>query len=113
MESNELEVLRGTRLNAIVFVLDYLQIQFETGLATFLEYPNVTLRENTYAFGDDGYRNVLCEFISDIVSSVDYKQDTSFCLNFEKGKIHISLAPERYNLPEMVVIDIAGKSIVF
>ena len=113
MEANESEVLQGTRLTAIVFVMDYLQIQFDAGVATFLQFPDVTVREKTHVYGDPDYRNVLCEFISAVVSSVNYEQDISFCLNFEKGNIQISLAPERYTTPEMVVIDIAGKSIVF
>ena len=113
MKSSELEVLRQVRLDGIVFVLDYLQIQFDTVLATFLKYPDVTVRDQTYEYGDQDYRNALCEFISEVVSTVDYEEDVSFCLNFDNGKIHISLEPDQYTSPEIVVIDVAGeKSIV-
>ncbi len=111
-ESNELEVLSGIRLDAIVFVMDYLQIQFDGGVATYLQFPDVTVRDRTYSYGDQDYRNVLCEFILSIVASVDYEDDVSFCLNFEKGKICVSLAPDRYIYPEMVLIHLAGKTIV-
>jgi hypothetical protein len=113
MGKSETEVLVNANVNAVVFVMDYLQLQLDIGIVTYMAFPEVSSSEEVYRFGERDYRNELCKFIGERVSSIEVKEDELFCLNFKRGKISISLSPEKYTCPEMVVIDLADKGIVF
>ncbi len=43
MNKNQLETLKDEKVSAIVFILDYLQIQFDGEIITFLMYPKVEI----------------------------------------------------------------------
>src|SRR5688500_18881765 len=113
MSSADLDVLINAKLNAIVFVIDYLQIQFTVGTATFARFPDVISSGANYGFGERDYRNALCEFIGATVSAVEWTENESFRLHFPVGEIRTSLLPEHYTSPEMVVVDLADRTIVF
>lgn len=112
MDSKELDKLLHAKVCAVVFVLDYLQIQFDNSVATFLEFPKAVVQDRIHSYGETNYRNILCDFIGSAVSSIDYRKDESFVLTFDKGSIFISLAPEEYSSPEMVTLEIEGKTVV-
>jgi hypothetical protein len=109
----ESEVLVNANVNAVVFVMDYLQLQMDIGIVTYIAFPDVICAGGVYAFGERDYRNELCKFIGQSVSSVEHVEDELFCLDFSSGKISISLSPEKYTSPEMVRIDLADKGISF
>lgn len=111
MNSSEFDVLLNASVNAVTFVMDYLQIQFDVGTATFHEFPVVSTSTEDFQFGDLNYRNALCEFIGERVASVSYKSEELLCLGFQKGEISVSLLPEKYNSPEIVILDLADRSI--
>lgn len=114
MSKNPLEILKGNKLSAIVFILDYLQIQFDTAVVTFLTYPKVELEGKNYSFGESEYRNTICAFIGKAVASVIYRENELFSLNFDQGRLYCSIAPEDYVLSEMVIVDTdSGEKIVF
>lgn len=105
MNENPLETLRGRKISAIVFVLDYLQVQFDDSILTFLTYPEVEVNKIIFSFGQSEYRNKICEFIEKYVSAVNYVEDDIFCLSFDSAKIYCSIKPENYTSPEMIIFD--------
>ena len=105
MNKNPLLNLIDKKLSAVVFVLDYLQIQFDGFILTFLDYPKVEVDKSIYSFGENGYRNKICEFIGKSVSAVNYVEDEIFSLSFDSGKIYCSINPESYRSPEMIIFD--------
>lgn len=112
MNKKPLEVLNEKKLSGIVFVLDYLQIQFDSLVVTFMEYPKVKVNTSDYSFGASEYRNKICEFIGKTVSSTFYREDDLFSLDFGEGQIFCSLAPEDYTSPEMVIVDDGNGNII-
>lgn len=114
MSKSPLETLKGKKLSAIVFVQDYLQIQFDGDVITFSVYPKVDIDNETFSFGENEYRNKICEFIGNIVVDIIYIEDEIFCLLFNGRKIYSSLNPNDYILPEMIVYaESNGSTVVF
>lgn len=103
--NNSLLDLKGKSISAIVFVLDYLQIQFDGSILTFLDYPKVEVSNNIFSFGESEYRNKICEFIGKSVSAVHYVENDIFSLSFDSAKIYCSINPEDYTSPEMIIFD--------
>lgn len=114
MNKKPLEALKNKSLSAVIFILDYLQIQFDSAVITFLIYPKVEMGNKHFSFGESEYRNKICELIGETISDVIFSQDNLFCLDFGEGKIYCSIAPEDYISPEMVIVDDGnGNTIVF
>jgi hypothetical protein len=65
-----LESLVGEQLSAVVFVQDYLQLQFDGSVLSLYIWPSVKLAEIDVIFGQTGYRDLLCHQIGKIISSV-------------------------------------------
>ncbi|MEP6850586.1 MAG: hypothetical protein ABI999_17135 [Acidobacteriota bacterium] len=111
---DSLTVLEGKKLDAVMFVQDYLQLQLESFLVTYLSFPHVIREDHTHVFGDAEYRNRICEFIGEVVSSVTYVADQTFSLDFSGKKIECSLSPDVRISPEIVTIRLEnGDMIVF
>ena len=91
--------LVGEELNAIQFVMDYLQVHFNAKGFTFYIWPSLNINNDIYEFGHIDYRNKLCEFIEKVVSDV-YILDDILIIEFEKGdRIQLNLDP---NNPKIV-----------
>jgi hypothetical protein len=112
MNNNPLENLKYKQITAIVFVLDYLQIQFDSAVLTFLEYPKVEINDVVFSFGEVEYRNRLCDLIGVTISDFSYIEDEQFGLLLKDSKIYCSLNPLEYNAPEKVIFNDGNKNIV-
>lgn len=75
------------QLESVVFVMDYLQLDF--GIARFTNYvwPTVAIGEVTIAFGHAGYRDALCAFIAQEVLSVEESHAAGLVIRFGLGEI--------------------------
>ena len=65
-----LQDLRGRQLGAVVFVQDYLQLQFDGTTLTMTTWP-VVQREGEFKYGDARYRDALCGCIAKVVEVAD------------------------------------------
>lgn len=99
-------------MTAVVFVLDYVQLQLEDIVITYMCFPSASTKGKEYRFGDSDYRNVLCDFIGQTILEVEFSE-ASFGLGFEQGVIEVSLASENYRSPERVVITSNQRTIAF
>ena len=102
-----LDFIEGEQLSGVWFVMDYLQLQFNSSLLTLYHWPEVfipaglQLPEGSYAFGDPGYRDALCSEIAENVETTSIEEGVALEISFEDGTIfRSSLREEDYEGPE-------------
>lgn len=90
--NNPFIVLKDQQLSSVVFVQDYLQLDFDGYTATFYMWPIVILSEKKFAITDREYRNALCSLISKKVIDILFMEDELLSIIFQFGeKVEISL----------------------
>ena len=94
----------GEKLSAVVFVLDYHQLQFDGPALTILNPIAVISNGSSVTVGEDQFRNRLCEQIAKIVKNVICRENDSLLIEFEDGsKISVSLRSEDYVGAEAII----------
>jgi len=103
----DISAVEGEALNSVTFVQDYLQLDFDGPRFTFFQWPEVFLEagsklpEGSYAFGDPGYRDVLCSLIEAEVESTSAEEGVALEIKFDNGAIvRVSLREEELQGPE-------------
>lgn len=92
-------------LSAVVFVLDYLQLQFAWATMTINIYPLVEVEGQTYKFNDSDYRNKICEQIGKKVGEI-YEENEKVIISFIDGSnITVSREMNIFDLPEVIVFE--------
>ena len=99
--------LVGEQLESVVFVMDYLQLDF--GAARFSAYvwPTVVVGDVRTTFGDPGYRDALCAFIAHEVVSVEESHEAGLEVRFERGTIVVNPATTDLTGPEIALLQVA------
>jgi hypothetical protein len=96
--------LIGRSLSAVVFVQDYLQLQFDGDLLTILTWPTIVMGQDTFRFGSGKYRDVLCERISRIVVQADVRHEREAVLTFSDGSTLVIPIDDAAHLgPEVLI----------
>jgi hypothetical protein len=100
-----LSLLVGRQLSAVVFVQDYVQLQFDgIGLSAITD-PVVRQADRTIEFGMAGYRDGLCENIAKIVRAASLEEGREILIEFDDtSAISISLRPEDYRTAEAAIL---------
>ena len=70
-DSEYLPDLVGEKLSSVIFVLDYLQLDFDGKRFTAYAWPVVIETNRRKKFGDSGYRDALCSLIARVVAAVE------------------------------------------
>jgi hypothetical protein len=100
----DLDDLTGRVLSAVVFVQDYLQLQFDGSLLTLLVWPVVASGATNKAFNSAGYRDLLCERIGRTVTHAEAVAEHALFIALSDGSsITASLAPDSYPGPEAAI----------
>ena len=96
--------LIGQRLSGIVFVLDYLQFQFDPPPILSVYTPvSVQFEGACFRSGDDQFRNKICTQITKVVLKIQIKASEALVITFTDGSaIFVSLKPS----------DCAGRDII-
>jgi hypothetical protein len=103
--------LVGEDLSGIVFVRDYLQLQFNPPPQVNAYSARVVVTSNgrSAAFGEEAFANLAIGLIGRLVQRVSVDPQWSFRIIFTDGaEITISLRPEHYRGPE--AIDFQGRN---
>jgi len=84
-ETGLLKQIVGARLTSVCFVMDYLTLGFdEKGTLTSLVWPEVTdSAGSTTIFEEHGYRDRVCELITQVVSDTQMTNDETILITFE------------------------------
>jgi hypothetical protein len=106
-DATPLEPLFGEQLTAVVFVMDYLQLQFSNGTTlTALTWPSVDAGGTVLRHGMPNYRDALCERINKTVCAGIVVEGGMLRVEFaDNSVISISLRSEDYEAAEAVVLD--------
>ena len=87
-----LNVLLGEQLSSVIFVMDYLQLDFDGNRFTLNVWPQMTIGDSTYRFGETSYRDHLCSLIAQIVKQATGEDKQHLAIIFESGdKIMVPL----------------------
>jgi hypothetical protein len=78
-----IESIVGEKLSAIVFVLDYWQLQFDGPSINALTRLEVSANNLILLDGADQFRNLICGQIAKIVASIALKETEAFIITFE------------------------------
>ena len=89
---NPFIVLKDQQLSSVIFVQDYLQLDFDGYTVTCYDWPIVILLDGKFVINDKEYRNALCSLIAKKVSDTSFIEDEMFVINFQGGEeIQINL----------------------
>ena len=85
--------LIGHQLSSVVFVQDYLQLDFDGDRMTMYVWPTLHMTHGCRRFGEVEYRNELCSFIAKKISSIELQEQACLILNFRDtpDTIHLAL----------------------
>jgi hypothetical protein len=106
MRRTLLSELVGESLSSVVFVLDYLQLDFNGSRFTSWVWPDVRIGAESLAFGDRGYRDALCAFIDHEVMSADETQAAGLVIRFGLGSISTNPRAHEVPGPEIAMLTI-------
>ena len=90
-EHPDLRALVGEQLNAVTFVMDYVQIHFNGLVLTAYNHPVVEFRGVRTKFPSPGSRDALCSLIEQEVESVEDREGVHLRLAFRSG--HVLFVP--------------------
>lgn len=111
MDESLLEGLVEKQLGSVVFVMDYLQLDFSHALFTVYVWPVVTIDDRRLHFGDPGYRDALCAFITHEVTAVEASPEAGLVIRFGLGEIVTNPEPTDPDGPEIAQLQLRGDSI--
>jgi hypothetical protein len=98
--------LLGRQLGAVVFVQDYLQLQFDGSTLTMTTWPVVHCADGEFKYGDPRYRDMLCECIAKVVEAADVRAGDRLLIIFgDRSKLLTSLRDADRVDPEAVRFD--------
>jgi hypothetical protein len=79
--------LIGEQLNAICFVMDYVEFHFNGPILRALSKPVVERAAERHIFPAVGSRDALCSLIGDEVVSVDVREEDAIELRFSSEQV--------------------------
>ena len=83
MNTNDsLQVLVGDSINAVAFVMDYVEFHFNGRVLRSLTDPILSVGADRFVFPDAGSRDALCTLIDKKVTKIEARDDIAICLQF-------------------------------
>jgi hypothetical protein len=99
-----LEVIVGCELASVIFVRDYIQLDFDGPRLTILGDFELAVGELRISSGSPGYRDALCEAIDDRVTSAASSED-AIRIEFAGGlRFEMPLRQESLQCPEVAYL---------
>ncbi|CAN5457473.1 hypothetical protein BH09VER1_BH09VER1_55440 [soil metagenome] len=93
--------LSGKQLSAVVFVQDYLQLQFDGPTINVTNPLTVKSATGRITSWQSGFRDLLCSQITKIVAAVEHLPKDALIICFSDDSfISVSLRAEDYSSPE-------------
>lgn len=106
MSDSSLGALVEEHLESVVFVMDYLQLDFRDARFTAYVWPAVTIGDVTLRFGDPGYRDALCAFITHEVTSTKESPEAGLVIRFGLGELVTNPEPTDLSGPEIAQLQL-------
>ena len=83
---DHLSQLKGEQLSSVIFVQDYLQLDFDGLRLTCYKWPKVIIDKVSYSFGESEYRNAICRIIASEVEDIN-TTSIDVSIKFKSGVI--------------------------
>lgn len=99
---NPFSNLLNEQLSSVIFVQDYLQLDFDGNVITYYSWPTVNFENRKYTYTDLNYKNALCGLIAKNVTDV----------YFEKGSL-LKIIYETNDNIELIFKDIDKEAIYY
>jgi hypothetical protein len=93
--------LVAEKLASVIFVRDYVQLDFDDARLTAYVWPTVTTGTSTVSLADAGYRDALCSFIGHEVLATTEAAEVGLVVEFDSGSIVINPEPTELRGPEI------------
>lgn len=92
-QSNQIDGLVGREVNAVCFVMDYVEIHFNGPLIRCIADPELILEDGSWRFPEKGSREKLCCLIGRRLTGVEEDENVSLALRFSpEGQLKIPLS---------------------
>ena len=102
----------GEQLSAVVFVQDYVQLQFDGPTLTAITLPVVVDNGAVYQWDTPGFRDKLCARIAKTVSAASVAEDREIRIELDdESSIIISLRPQDYVGPEAAILSHSAETL--
>jgi hypothetical protein len=101
-----LQALVAEELGSVVFVMDYLQLDFGAARFSAYAWPTVTIGEVSREFGDPGYRDALCALITHEVISTEESSAAGLVIRFHLGEIATNPEPTDLDGAEIAMLQV-------
>jgi hypothetical protein len=101
-----LEALVEEELGSVVFVVDYLQLDFVNARLSAYVWPTVSIGDVDRGFGDPGYRDALCALITHEVIETEESAEAGLVIRFGLGEVVISPSPTDLSGPEIAMLQV-------
>jgi hypothetical protein len=98
--------LSDDRLESVVFVADYLQLNFHGGRFTAYVWPSVAMDGKIRHFGEPGYRDALCALIGHEVLMAGASPAAGLVIEFALGTIVTNPEPHELAGPEIAMLQL-------
>lgn len=104
-QNGHLAILIGEQLSSVIFVQDYLQLDFDGRRLTLNEWPKLFTLEGEFHFGEKGYRDELCSFIARKVERVDESENLIRMVFTDGSSIRVDLSESRVGEGDRVIFN--------
>jgi hypothetical protein len=105
MTDSLLLALISHEMSSVIFVRDYLQLEFDGPRLSLFVWPQVTIDAQVRQAGDPNYRDSLCSLIGLPVQAVEEDPDTGVAVYFESGSIVTKPVPSELEGPEIAMLN--------
>jgi hypothetical protein len=82
-------MLVGRELGSVVFVRDYLELDFDGPQLSFYAWPRLVLAAEELCWGDPGYRDGLCDLIGRRVTGTVESSAAGLMVDFDDHRLVI------------------------
>lgn len=97
-------------LGSVVFVMDYLQLDFSSARLSAYVWPTVRIDEVDRRFGDLGYRDALCALMAHEVTETEESKKLGLVIRFALGEVVINPRPTDLSGPEIAMLQVHADS---
>ncbi|MBG0825956.1 hypothetical protein HS048_35380 [Planomonospora sp. ID91781] len=104
MTDSLLSALIGQELGSVVFVRDYVQLDFDGPRFTLFVWPQVSLDSAVRVMGDPGYRDALCALIGHTVLATTENPEAGLVVDFGRGSVTVKPQPAHLEGPEIAML---------
>ncbi len=98
--------LQGEELSSVIFVKDYLQLDFAGPRLTCLAWPVLTIEGAEFTVEAAGYRDRLCSYIGETVTAVQVDAAVGLLLRFGHKSLRIRPRIDDLEGPEIALLQL-------